>query len=90
MADGNDAPVPVPGKVHYICVLDHTGDTRQQWDPNKPDEVEAARATFDKMRKKGYAAYKVDKDKPTEKGEVIRDFDPQAGMMILAPPMAGG
>lgn len=69
-------------------VLDHTGDTRSIWDPSKPDEVEAAKATFDALRAKGYLAYSVKRD--GDKGEVMREFDPQAGKVILCPPLAGG
>jgi hypothetical protein len=71
-----------------LCVLDRTGDTRTIFDPDNPDEVEAARETFHKLKKKGYIAYSVKKD--GEKGEVLTEFDPRAGKIILAPPLRGG
>lgn len=71
-----------------LVVLDKTGDTKIIWDPTKPAEVDHARATFNELRKKGYAAYSV--NRKGDKGEVLREFDPEAEKMILAPPMVGG
>ncbi len=65
------------------------GDYRITWDPNSPDEVAAARASFDQLQGvKKYLAFKV--AEPGDKGEQIRAFDPQAGVIIMTPPMAGG
>jgi hypothetical protein len=75
-------------ELREMCVLDRTGDTKIIWDPENADEVETARQTFDKLRKKGYAAYSVKKN--GDKGEVIREFDPNAEKLILAPQMVGG
>lgn len=79
-----------PVRIHTgeLCAIDQTGDTKTIWDKNNPDEVEAAKATFDRLKGKGYLAYKVSKD--GSKGEVIRDFDPDAEKIILSPPMQGG
>jgi hypothetical protein len=72
-----------------IIVLDHTGDSNHIWDPENEVEVEAAKQLFDSLKKKGYVAYKVE-GKKGEKGEVMREWDPDAGRMIMAPPMRGG
>jgi hypothetical protein len=72
-----------------MAVLDHTGDTKITWDADSKDEVDAARATFDKLKKKGYLAYRV-VGRDETKGEVIREFDPDAERIILSPPMVGG
>ncbi len=69
-------------------VMDRKGDVRVMWDPARPDEVAAAKKSFDEAKRKGMLAYKV-KTKGG-KGEVIRDFDATAGKIILAPPMQGG
>lgn len=74
--------------VCELNVLDTTGHSRTIWDPNVPAEVEAAKATFDGLRAKGYIAYQVKKD--SEAGEIMRTFDPEAGKMILSPPLRGG
>lgn len=71
-----------------LIILDHTGDTKLIWDPAKAEEVEHARETFSKMKKKGYLAYSV--NRKGDKGEVLKDFDPDAEKMILAPATVGG
>ena len=71
-----------------LCVLDASGDTKTIWNPDNPDEVEAARRTFDSLRAKGYLAYSVKGD--GDKGEVLREFNPGLGKIIMAPPLAGG
>ena len=71
-----------------LHVMDRTGDTKVMWSADNPDEVEAAQATFDKLKKKGYLAYSVKDD--GSKGEVIRKFDKTAGRIIMAPQLVGG
>lgn len=71
-----------------LCVLDHTGDTKIIWDRHNEDEVAAARRTFDDLKKKGFLSYSVSKD--GSRGEVIREFDPDAEKIILSAPMQGG
>jgi hypothetical protein len=75
-------------KVGEMAILDLTGDTKVIWDPHNPDEVAAAKAQFDTLRKKGFIAYTV--NKKGDKGEVIREFDPDAEKIILSPPLVGG
>lgn len=69
-------------------VMDLTGDTKVHWDKSNPIEVEAAKASFDVSRKKGYAAYKLNSDGST--GDLIREFDPSAERILMRPAMAGG
>lgn len=71
-----------------LIILDRTGDTKIQWSPDRAAEVTEARGTFDRLRKQGYAAYTVNRH--GDKGTVVREFDPDAGTLILAPPMVGG
>lgn len=71
-----------------LCVMDHTGDTKLMWDRTRPDEVDAARDTFNKLRAKGYLAYTVKPDGGS--GTVITEFDPLAEKIILSPPVVGG
>lgn len=70
-------------------VMGPLGDVRQVWDPSNADEVAAAKRVFDDLTRKGHRAYSVRGDKG-KKGEVITEFDPAAGKIILAPAMAGG
>lgn len=64
------------------------GDTRMTWDADEKAEVQEAKHTFDKLKGKGYFAYKV--KKKGGKGQVITEFDPEAEKIIMALPMKGG
>lgn len=72
-----------------LAVMDRVkGDQTVSWDPNSPDEIEQAEATFDSLKAKGYLAYKVDKE--GKKGEQLHKFEKTAERIILAPPLKGG
>lgn len=65
------------------------GDVKAEWDSDVATEVEAARATFNKLvTEKKYAAFKLKGS--GAKGEQIRAFDPEAEKIVMIPPMAGG
>jgi len=74
--------------ANELRVIDETGDSKTTWDVNNPDEVEAARETFNKLKEKKYIAYSVKRN--GKKGEIINEFDPDAGMIIMSPPVVGG
>jgi len=75
--------------MNIMHVLDRAGDTQITWDHTRPEEVGAARATFNRLKQDNrYLAYKVNPG--GNKGEVITEFDPDAEKIILAPPMVGG
>ncbi len=88
---GDNKPEGFDPKVMSVFeVIDHrAGDVKIMWDRTKTDEVEAAQATFDKLIKKGYAAFLV-KDNDGNKGEKITKFDAKAERIIMVSPMAGG
>jgi len=69
-------------------IIDETGDTKLIWDEDKEDEVENAEETFDKLKKKGYKAFRVDK-KGEQAGE-MKKFDPSAEKLIMVPAMQAG
>lgn len=71
-----------------MAIMDITGDTKIMWDRNAPAEVETARASFDKLKAKGYLAYTVKKN--GDPGEQIHAFDPAAEKIIMSPPLVGG
>lgn len=72
-----------------LAVLDRSaGDTKIDWDPNSPDEIEQAQATFDSLLGKGYLAYRT--DEMGKKGEQVKKFDPAAKRIVLSPPLVGG
>jgi hypothetical protein len=61
---------------------------RTIWNPENQEEVDAAKTTFQRLKKKGYLAYQV--DEKGKKGEVMRAFDPTAGRIIMSPQLVGG
>ena len=67
--------------------LDRSGDTKSEWDPANPREVEAAREHFTTLRAQGYAAARMENDAA---GEVIHEFDPTAGVIMFIPRFQGG
>lgn len=68
---------------------EHAGDMDLKWNKNSPAEVARCRAAFDDARAKDkYMAYRVNRD--GTRGEVIREFDPNAERIIMTPPMVGG
>lgn len=71
-----------------LQVLDGSGDSRFMWNKDNADEVSAAKETFQKLKDKKYLAYKVNAD--GSRGEVIREFDPTAEKIIMAPQLVGG
>jgi hypothetical protein len=74
--------------LNTLNVIDTTGDTELSWNPNNADEVEMIRKTFNKYKRKNYLAYKAKKG--GKKGKLINEFDPQAGKIIMVPPIVGG
>lgn len=74
--------------INEMRVLDHTGDTKIEWNPRRGEETNAAREMFDKLKKRGYLAYKLKRD--GTQGEVIREFDPSAERIVMSPAMQGG
>jgi hypothetical protein len=74
--------------THVLKELNHKGDTRIQWDPDDPNSVEQARRTFNELKKKGYAAFRV--NRKGDKGETMKEFDPEALSITMSPPQAGG
>lgn len=81
--------IEVPEGKGLISSLDRSGDVRHMWDKNNEDEVEAAEALFDRLRESGHIAYRA-VGKKGEKGEVIREFDPEAERIIMVKQLVGG
>jgi hypothetical protein len=83
-----DVEVPAGHGMMSTLKAEH-GDLRVMWDPAVQDEVEAARAQFDELRGKGYLAYRA-QGRRGSRGEVIREFDPDAERIILVRQNVGG
>lgn len=76
-----------PG-IGAMAVMGEAGDTKHIWDRTKPDEVEAARELFYKLRAKRYLAFSVTKD--GSKGEQVTEFNPSEERLIFVPALVGG
>jgi hypothetical protein len=66
------------------------GDYKIVWDPSKPAEVTAARATFDELRRQRYNAYRADDQGKKLDNQMVTTFDPSISRLIMVPPVAGG
>lgn len=78
-----------PSGGHYMAIMDHTGDTKVIWSKDNSEEVEEAKEQFDRMKKRGYAAFKVE-GKDGAKGEQMLEFDKNAERVIYVKQMRGG
>jgi len=68
-------------------VLDRTGHTKVEWDPENDAEVASARAMFTDMTGRGYRAFAAGNGKP---GRRLDTFDPDVAEMVLVPHIQGG
>lgn len=83
-----DAPATQGSGVMIIPRWDE-GDFRVEWNKDKESEVTAARDQFVKLKAQGYKCYRVD-PKSSERGELIKEFDPKAEKLVMIPAFAGG
>jgi hypothetical protein len=68
-------------------VMDHTGDTRHQFDPTDCDAVAEAEWRFKELTGFGFiAAKRLDNGK----SEVVKSFDPTAEETLFIPRLEGG
>lgn len=75
----------------YTGVLEamsSAGDVRTTWDASREDEVEVARAQFNALIAKGYAAFATNAE--GKKGRRVTAFDPTQERLILVPQLQGG
>jgi hypothetical protein len=92
MAEAILTDVPVGHGVMSKLTSDD-GDFRFTWNPADADETENARIAFGDLRRSGYVAYKVESERLGRgrgRREVIREFDPQAGQIVMVRPVQGG
>ncbi len=68
-------------------VMDHTGDTRYQFDPADAAAVAEAERRFRELTDSGFtAANRLDDGK----SEVVKTFDPTAEETVFIPRLQGG
>ena len=76
--------------AHTMRLMDpQLGDLELKWDEDNPDEVAAARSTFEKAKKRGLAMYKMSRF-GRKTGSQLHNFDPTAEKIIGMAPMVGG
>lgn len=63
-------------------------DNDIRWNPDVPATVEAAAAVFARHVGKGAIAYRS--NDPQDGGEQIREFDPDAAVIVVVRPLQGG
>ena len=68
-------------------VMDHTGDTRHQFDPGDPGAVAEAERRFRELTGSGFTAAKRMDDR---RSEVVKTFDPTAEETLFIPRLQGG
>jgi hypothetical protein len=73
--------------MHTQIIMDRSGDTRHQFDPNDGRAVAEAERRFAELTKSGFVAAKR-----TGRGtaELIRQFDPTAEETVFIPRLVGG
>jgi hypothetical protein len=71
-----------------IRIMGRTGDARLTWDTDNQNEVDAAEEMFDRLVRQHYVAFHVNEN--GKEGSVMKRFDPEAGKIIMVPPMSGG
>lgn len=84
-------PSTVPPDKTYtgmMSEMNEKGDTKVVWNADNADEVATAREAFEKLTKKGFAAFTVKRG--GEQGDRIHTFDPSAEKIILVPQLRGG
>jgi len=76
--------------IGCLAVPNRDGDTRFMWDTRDEASVAEVRAKFDELVKaSGMLAEKSTTIKGHQ-GEQLRDFDPEAEMIIVHKPLVGG
>ena len=82
----------IPGRGILSYLTPEDGDVRLSWEHGNADDVATARRAFDDLRRKGYLAYKITAGRRGAEAQrdQIRTFDPEAGQIVLVPPLRGG
>ena len=72
-----------------LKIMGQKGDQKVAWDPSDKDQVSKARAKFNQLVvNMKYLAFRMGPD--GKKGDQIKEFDENAGSILLIPAMQGG
>lgn len=80
---------------HVMNIMDHTGHSTVTWDPNDPQSVADARREFERLRRDGYSAFRMEATGDSvvvehQSNERMDTFDPAAGKVLMIPQRVGG
>ncbi|QOZ38100.1 hypothetical protein [Bradyrhizobium sp. CCBAU 53421] len=70
-----------------ILVMDHSGDTKQQFDPNDSEQLAWAHARFSELTSDGYTAAVR---RSSGEAALVRTLDPTAEETLFYPRLVGG
>ena len=74
--------------LSVLVIPNEDGDLRIEWSAADEAQIQVARDAFDKGIEQGMTAYQIAPG--GERGSLIREFDPEARRILLAPQMVGG
>jgi hypothetical protein len=70
-----------------LSMMDSSGDKETTWHPDDPNEVAAAKAIFEALKRRGYMVY----SQPAgESGLALGQFDPNVETMVAVPRIVAG
>jgi hypothetical protein len=73
--------------MHFQIIMDTSGDTRHQFDPEDATAVTEAEKRFGELIQAGFAAAKRTGNGTSE---LVRQFDPTAHETVFIPRLVGG
>jgi hypothetical protein len=74
--------------MHIQIVMDLTGDTRHEFDPDDAASVGSAKARFGELALKGFRAVELGKD--GEPGKLVTEFNREVEQVLFIPQLQGG
>ncbi len=74
--------------IGEMSIMDASGHKQLTWNMERPEEIAAAQATFDRLIGEGYSAF--GSKKKTEPKHATTTFDPAIEDMIMVPRTVGG
>jgi hypothetical protein len=74
--------------MHTQIVMDHSGDTRHEFDPANSATVADAERRFRQLTGEGFRAVALARD--GQPGKLLRDFDPAVENTLFIPQLQGG
>lgn len=77
--------------MNSLRIMGKRGDDHIPFDPKNKEATLVASRLFDKYRGQGYLAYQPDTGADgASEGALVKEFDPEAELTVLIPPIMGG